>query len=70
MLMILVSSRTYIAHVWNRNTLSAELRWPLYLVYLGPVLGYIFTSYFTVVNILTKLMSRAASPLARDEGGR
>jgi hypothetical protein len=35
---------------------SPELRWPLYLVYLGPVLGYIFTAYFTAVNILTALM--------------
>jgi TRAP-type C4-dicarboxylate transport system permease small subunit len=56
MLIILVSSRNYILHIWNRKMFSPELRWPLYLVYLGPVLGYIFTAYFTVVNILTALM--------------
>jgi TRAP-type C4-dicarboxylate transport system permease small subunit len=57
MLIILVSSREYILHIWNRKMFSPELRWPLYLVYLGPVLGYIFTSYFVVVNILTSLMT-------------
>jgi TRAP-type C4-dicarboxylate transport system permease small subunit len=56
MLVILVSSRSYIFHIWNRKMFSPELRWPLYLVYLGPVLGYVFTGYFTVVNILTALM--------------
>jgi TRAP-type C4-dicarboxylate transport system permease small subunit len=56
MLIILVSSRSYIFHIWNRKLFSPELRWPLYLVYLGPVLGYLFTGYFMAVNILTALM--------------
>jgi TRAP-type C4-dicarboxylate transport system permease small subunit len=56
MLLILISSRHYIFHIWNRKMFSPELRWPLYLVYLGPVLGYVFASYFSVVNILTCLM--------------
>jgi TRAP-type C4-dicarboxylate transport system permease small subunit len=63
MLIILVSSRDYIAHMWRRNILSSELRWPLYLVYLGPVVGYIFTGYFTLVNILTKLMGNSTGDL-------
>jgi C4-dicarboxylate transporter DctQ subunit len=55
MLLVLVSSREYIAHVWARKILSPELRWPLYLMYLGPVLGYLFTAYFALLNILSKL---------------
>lgn len=59
MLAILVSSRHYISHVYARKILSPELRWPLYLVYMGPVLGYIFTAYFTLVNILAKFIPAA-----------
>ena len=53
MLIILISSRDYITHIERRKLLSPELRWPLYIVYLGPVLGFIFTSFFTLVNIIT-----------------
>lgn len=51
---ILWSCRDYLAHVARRKMLSAELRIPLFYVYLGPVLGYLFTSYFTLANIVNK----------------
>lgn len=54
---ILWSSRDYIAHVAKRKMLSPELRIPLFYVYLGPVLGYIFTSYFTLVNVINKTVA-------------
>jgi TRAP-type C4-dicarboxylate transport system permease small subunit len=55
MTVILISSRGYVFRVWERKTLSPELRLPLFAVYLGPVLGYIFTIYFTLINIITRI---------------
>ena len=52
---ILWSSREYIAHVARSGTLSPELSLPLWAVYLGPVFGYIFTSFFTFVNICERV---------------
>lgn len=52
---ILWSSRDYIAHVMKSRTLSSELRVPLYYVYMGPITGYIFTSYYCIVNLVDKL---------------
>lgn len=54
MALILWSSRDYIAHVARRKMLSPEMQLPLWFVYLGPVIGYILTSYFTVVNIVNR----------------
>lgn len=53
--LILWSSRDYIAHVARAKTASPELRLPLYLVYLGPIIGYIFTCWFTLVNIADQI---------------
>jgi TRAP-type C4-dicarboxylate transport system permease small subunit len=52
---IVWSCRDYIAYVARSGTESPELNLPLYLVYMGPVLGYIFTSIFCLENVCNKL---------------
>lgn len=61
---IVWSSRDYIAHVARRKMLSPELRFPLWAVYMGPILGYLFTAYFTLVNIVnnTAALIRGEEP--------
>ncbi len=69
---ILWSARDYIAYAARRKMLSPELRWPLYAVYMGPVLGYLFILYFTfanVVNNVAALFQRAAMDGAADADG-
>lgn len=64
---ILWSSRDYIAHVMRRKMLSPELRFPLWAVYMGPILGYVFTAYFVLVNILNnaRALIRGEEPQKR-----
>lgn len=54
--LILWSGKDYILHAYNSGTTSAQLRIPLYVVYCGPMIGYLFTLYFTVVNIVNKIV--------------
>lgn len=53
--LILWSAKDYIIHTYKSGTTSAQLRLPLYLVYCGPIIGYLFTLYFTIVNIVNKV---------------
>lgn len=52
---ILWSGKDYILYAYSSGTTSAQLRIPLYIVYLGPMIGYAFTLYFTVLNILNQI---------------
>ena len=52
---ILWSGKDYIAYAYNAGTLSAQLRIPLFYVYLGPMIGYLFAIYFGIVNIVNKI---------------
>lgn len=58
MAMILWSSRLYIAHVFKSATKSPEMKVPLWFVYLGPILGYILTTYFAICKILDKIFKK------------
>jgi C4-dicarboxylate transporter DctQ subunit len=51
---VIWSSRDYILHTYRSRTVSSELELPLYIVYMGPVLGYIFTAVFTVVKLIDR----------------
>ncbi|MCI8650567.1 MAG: TRAP transporter small permease [Anaerotruncus sp.] len=53
--MILWSGKDYILHTYSSGTTSAQLKVPLYLVYSGPMIGYLFTLYFTIVNIVNQI---------------
>lgn len=58
---VLWSSRDYISFVMKAGTMSPEMRIPLYLVYLGPILGYIFTLIFAfeiTLNSIVAMISR------------
>ena len=52
---VLWSGKDYIAYAYNAGTLSAQLRIPLFYVYLGPMIGYLFAIYFGIVNIVNKI---------------
>ena len=52
---VLWSEKDYIAYAYNAGTLSAQLRIPLFYVYLGPMIGYLFAIYFGIVNIVNKI---------------
>ena len=56
--LVLWSGKDYILQTYKSKTTSAQLRMPLYIVYMGPILGYLFTLYFTVCNILTNIFCR------------
>ena len=55
LLIVLWSGKDYIIQAFNSKTTSAQLRLPLYIVYMGPMIGYLFTLYFTICNIVTNL---------------
>jgi C4-dicarboxylate transporter DctQ subunit len=55
MIMILVSNNDYLQYVAKSGTRSSELKIPLYLVYMGPMIGYLATCFFTVVNMVNTI---------------
>lgn len=65
--LILWSGKDYILHAYNSGTTSAQLRIPLYIVYCGPVIGYLFTLYFTIVNIVNKIAAICEKKGAEDK---
>ena len=58
---VLWSGKDYIAYAYNAGTLSAQLRIPLFYVYLGPMIGYAFAIYFGIVNIVNKISELKAA---------
>ena len=57
LLLILWSGKDYLAHTFQSGTTSAQLKVPLYLVYAGPMIGYVFTLYFTATNIVNQVVA-------------
>lgn len=55
LLIVVWSGKDYIIQAYNSKTTSAQLRLPLYVVYMGPIIGYLFTLYFTICNIVTNI---------------
>lgn len=55
--LVLVSGYDYILHTFQSKTSSAQLKLPLYIVYLGPIIGYLCTLYFTICNILAQIVA-------------
>jgi len=64
---VLWSSRVFLAHLLKSGQTSAELRLPMFYAYLGPVIGYIFTSFFCFTDLLVKIRGISAS--TRTMGG-
>jgi TRAP-type C4-dicarboxylate transport system permease small subunit len=56
MTLLLWSGKDYIAHVAKSGTVSSELRIPLSIVYMGPFIGYIFTTYFGIVKLIKQIL--------------
>lgn len=54
---IIWSSRLYILHVFRSNTKSPELSVPLWTMYLGPVVGYIFVLFFALIKVYRIIMN-------------
>lgn len=53
---IIWSSRLYILHVFRSNTKSPELAVPLWTMYLGPVVGYVFVLFFALIKLYKIIM--------------
>lgn len=54
--LIMVSGKDYIVRTFQSGTTSAQLNMPLYIVYLGPIIGYLCTTYFTICNIFAQIL--------------
>lgn len=55
MVIVAWSSKDFILHVFKSGTKSPEMRAPLYIIYLGPIISYLITTFFGVVKLLKQL---------------
>lgn len=53
---ILVSSRIFLRHLFTSGQISPELRILMFYAYLGPVIGYVFTAFFSLTGMFTRIL--------------
>jgi TRAP-type C4-dicarboxylate transport system permease small subunit len=57
LVIVLVSSKSFISYLLMSGHKSGELRIPFYLVYSGPIAGYLFTAYYVVVSLTENIIN-------------
>lgn len=55
LILVLWSSRVFLSHLKVSGQISPEMRLPMVYAYLGPVIGYIFTSFFCLTSLVGKI---------------
>lgn len=54
---VLWSARDFMTYLASSGHVSAEMRIPMVYVYIGPVLGYVLTLFFSIVNMCGKIIT-------------
>ena len=65
--LVLISSKSFIVYLFESGHKSGELRLSFWIVYIGPILGYIATAYYVLVSMIEQIINLKELPKTANE---